>query len=76
MTGHGFRSLASTALNESQLFHADAIERQLSHEQNDEVRAAYNRAQHIQERVKMMQWWADEVDTMRSQPLAPKRAAL
>jgi len=65
MTGHGFRSVASTALNESQLFHPDAIERQLSHEQNDEIRAAYNRAEHIKERIKIMQWWADELDEMQ-----------
>lgn len=64
MTGHGFRSIASTALNESQLFHPDAIERQLSHEQNDEVRAAYNRAEYMEERVKMMQWWSNELDAM------------
>lgn len=63
MTGHGFRSIASTALNESGLFHPDAIERQLSHEQSDEVRAAYNRAQYFDQRVEMMQWWADQIDS-------------
>ena len=66
MTGHGFRSLASTALNESGNFRPDAIERQLSHEQNDDVRRAYNRAEYYQERVKMMQWWADQVDKIQS----------
>jgi len=66
MTGHGFRSLASTALNESGKFRPDAIERQLSHEQDDDVRRAYNRAEYYQERVEMMQWWADQIDLIQS----------
>jgi|TARA_Y100000310_G_scaffold315557_3_gene366269 integrase len=64
MTGHGFRSVASTILNESGLFDFDAIERQLSHEDRDDVRAAYNRAKYMGERRKMMQWWADKVDSL------------
>jgi len=68
MTGHGFRSIASTALNESGKFRPDAIERQLSHEQNDDVRAAYNRAEYIKERVEMMQWWADYLDRLEASP--------
>jgi integrase len=72
MTGHGFRSLASTVLNESGKFRADAIERQLSHEQSDDVRAAYNRAEYYKERVEMMQWWADQIDSMeRSDTVIP-----
>lgn len=59
MTGHGFRSTASTLLNESQKWHADAIERQLAHGERDEVRAAYNYAEHLPERKRMMQWWSD-----------------
>ena len=64
MTGHGFRSVASTTLNESGLFGFDAIERQLAHEENNAVRAAYNRASYMEERRKMMQWWADHLDSL------------
>jgi integrase len=66
MTGHGFRSVASTILNESGLFDFDAIERQLSHEEKNDVRAAYNRAKYMEERKKMMQWWGDKVESMDS----------
>ncbi len=65
MTGHGFRSMASTILNE-QGWHRDAIERQLAHGERDAVRAAYNYAEHLQERRKMMQAWADYLDSLRS----------
>jgi len=65
MTAHGFRAMASTRLNESHLFHPDAIERQLAHGERDSVRAAYHRAQYLPERVKMMQWWADYLDSLR-----------
>lgn len=58
MTGHGFRSMASTLLNE-QGWNRDAIERQLAHAERDAVRAAYNYAEHLPERRKMMQHWAD-----------------
>ena len=58
MTGHGFRALASTLLNE-QGWHPDLIELQLAHAERNKVRAAYNRAQRIPERRKMMQAWAD-----------------
>lgn len=61
MTGHGFRSVASSTLNESGLFDFDAIERQLSHEDRNDVRAAYNRAKYMDERRRMMQWWGDTV---------------
>ena len=72
MTGYGFRSLASTALNESVKFCPDAIERQLSHEQSDDVRAAYNRAEYYQERVELMQWWADQIVSLeRSDKVIP-----
>jgi len=65
MTGHGFRSMASTRLNE-QGWNRDAIERQLAHAERDDVRAAYNYAEHLPERKKMMQWWADYLDTLRN----------
>jgi integrase len=60
-TGHGFRSTASTVLNEHG-FPPDVIERQLAHGDRDKVRAAYNHAQYLPERRKMMQWWADYLD--------------
>ena len=60
-TGHGFRSTASTILNEHG-FRADVIERQLAHSERNSVRAAYNHAQYLPERRKMMQWWADYLD--------------
>jgi integrase len=60
-TGHGFRSTASTILNENG-FMGDVIERQLAHCERDTVRAAYNHAQYLAERRRMMQWWADYLD--------------
>ena len=60
-TGHGFRSTASTVLNEHG-FRSDMIERQLAHGERDKVRAAYNHAQYLSERREMMQWWADYLD--------------
>src|SRR5262249_9468978 len=60
-TGHGFRSTASTVLNEHG-FPPDVIERQLAHGERNSVRAAYNHAQYLPERRKMMQWWADYLD--------------
>jgi len=62
-TGHGFRSTASTILNENG-FQPDVIERQLAHAERDKVRAAYNHAQYLPERRKMMQWWADFLDEL------------
>jgi integrase len=60
MTGHGFRTLASTSLNE-QGWNSDLIELQLAHAERDPVRAAYNRALRLTERRKMMQAWADHL---------------
>jgi integrase len=65
MTGHGFRSIASTLLNE-QGWHRDAIERQLAHAERNNVRAAYNFAEHLPERRKMMQAWADYLDGLKA----------
>ena len=64
MTGHGFRSLASTILNEKG-YAKDAIERQLAHEDQDKIRDAYNRAEYLPERRKMMQDYADLLDEIR-----------
>ena len=61
MTGHGFRSIASSALNESGLWNPSAIERQLAHKETDAVRAAYHRAEYFEERVKMMEWYSSLV---------------
>jgi integrase len=65
MTGHGFRSAASSMLNESGLWSADAIERQLAHVDTDSVRRAYARADYWDERVRMMDWWSDKCDELR-----------
>jgi integrase len=65
MTGHGFRSMASTLLNE-QGWHPDAIERQLAHQEQNEIRAAYNYAKHLPERRKMMQAWSDYLYRLRA----------
>jgi|SRR5579871_631345 len=65
MTGHGFRSMASTLLNEQQCWHPDAIERQLAHAPRNRVRAAYNYAEHLPERRRMMQAWANQLDELR-----------
>ncbi len=66
MTSHGFRSTASTLLNESGLWSADAIERALAHGDADSVRAAYHRGAHWAERVRMAQWWSDYLDRLRA----------
>lgn len=65
MCSHGFRSTASTLLNE-QGHHPDLIELQLAHAERNKVRAAYNRAQRLEERRKMMQAWADYLDGLRT----------
>ena len=65
MTGHGFRAMASTRLNELG-WAPDVIERQLAHADRNKVRAAYNRAQYMAERQKMMQAWADYLDGLRA----------
>ena len=64
LTGHGFRSMASTLLNE-QGWNRDAIERQLAHSERNGVRAAYNYAEFMPERRRMMQAWADYLDALR-----------
>ena len=64
-TAHGFRASASSLLNECGRWHPDAIERQLGHVESNDVRAAYARGEHWNERVSMMQWWADNLDGLR-----------
>jgi len=65
MSGHGFRSMASTLLNE-QGWNRDAIERQLAHAERNSVRAAYNYAEFMPERKKMMQAWADYLEEIKA----------
>ena len=65
MTGHGFRAAASSMLNESGKWNADAIEAQLAHVENNSIRRAYARADFWEERVRMMVHWADKLDAMR-----------
>jgi integrase len=65
MTAHGFRAGASLILNESGLWNPDAIEAQLAHLEGNAVRRAYARAEFWDERVRMMQWWADRLDEMK-----------
>jgi integrase len=62
-TVHGFRAMASTALNEMG-FRADVIERQLAHQEQNAVRAAYNRAEYLTERCQMMNRWATYLDVL------------
>ena len=78
MTSHGFRAAASSILNECGLWNPDAIEAQLAHVEGNAVRRAYARAEFWDERVKMMQWWADRLDEMEQGgdviPFASRRA--
>ncbi|ATU44164.1 integrase [Acinetobacter junii] len=73
MTGHGFRGLASTTLHEQGYMH-DAIEIQLAHRVGNAVSQAYNHAQHLEYRTKMMQGWSDFIDSLRNKIIPfPKR---
>jgi integrase len=74
-TAHGFRTLFSTCANEAG-WNGDIVERQLAHEERDEVRGAYNRAQWLADRTRLMQWWADHLDSLRRRgEVIPLRAA-
>lgn len=64
-TAHGFRTTASTILNEAG-FRVDVIERQLAHGERNKVRAAYNRSQYLAERIEMMQWYSDYLGRLRT----------
>ena len=75
MTSHGFRTIASTLLNERG-FAPDLIELQLGHKERNAVRAAYNKAQRLTERRAMMQAWADYLDALRASRSKPEGAAL
>lgn len=74
-TAHGFRTLASTALNESGRFESDWIERQLAHTEKNAVRGAYNAAEYLTQRRRMMQWWGGYVERAGSRLAARHSAA-
>jgi integrase len=65
MTGHGFRHLASTLLNELG-WRPDAIEEQLAHSDPNKIRGTYNKAKYLEERRRLMQAWADHLDGLRA----------
>lgn len=72
LCGHGFRTMACSALVESGLWSKDAVERQMSHQERDTVRGAYiHKAEHLQERRLMCQWWADYLDANRERHVTP-----
>lgn len=70
-TGHGFRGLASTILNETGRFRDRAIEAQLAHKNKNKVRRAYNHAQYLEERREIMQWWSDYLEEQLSGAQTP-----
>lgn len=70
--GHGFRAMACSTLVESGLWSRDAVERQMSHQERNSVRAAYiHKAEHLGERRLMVQWWADYLDANREKGISP-----
>lgn len=70
--GHGFRAMACSALIESGKWSRDAVERQMSHQERNSVRAAYiHKAEHLDERKLMLQWWADYLDLLRIRQVSP-----
>ncbi len=72
LNGHGFRTMVRGALGESDLWSDDAIERQLSHSERNNVRAAYiHTSEHLDERRLMVQWWADYLDDIVKEYLSP-----
>ena len=78
ITSHGLRATASTLLNESGLWQADAIERALAHGHSNALRGVYARSQHLEERISMAQWWSDYLDQLKQGsvvlPFETKRA--
>ncbi|EAM9239843.1 integrase arm-type DNA-binding domain-containing protein [Salmonella enterica] len=74
--GHGFRAMACSALSESGLWSKEAIEKQMSHQERNSVRAAYiHMAEYLEERIAMMQWWADYIDANDSGYISPYQFA-
>lgn len=73
MTAHGFRSTASSLLNESERWHPDVIEHALAHQDKNSIRRIYNRSSYWTARSEMMQWWSDYLDELRTSALSPDR---
>lgn len=74
--GHGFRAMACSALSESGLWSKEAIEKQMSHQERNSVRAAYiHKAEYLEERIAMMQWWADYLDVNSDGYVSPYQFA-
>lgn len=74
--GHGFRAMACSALSESGLWSKEAIEKQMSHQERNSVRAAYiHKAEYLEERIAMMQWWADYLDANNGGYISPYQFA-
>lgn len=72
LCGHGFRTMACSALIESGHWSKDSVERQMSHQERNSVRAAYiHKAEHLEERQQMMQWWADYIDANKNHYISP-----
>ncbi|TDS92760.1 integrase [Rahnella sp. BIGb0236] len=70
--GHGFRTMACSSLIESGIWSKDAVERQMSHQERNSVRASYiHKAEHLDERRLMLQWWADYLDANREKGVSP-----
>ncbi|HCL4435727.1 TPA: tyrosine-type recombinase/integrase [Salmonella enterica] len=74
--GHGFRAMACSALSESGLWSKEAIEKQMSHQERNSVRAAYiHKAEYLEERITMMQWWANYLDVNSNGYVSPYQFA-
>ncbi len=71
MTAHGFRSTASSLLNESGRWHPDVIEHALAHQDKNAIRAIYNRSSYLTQRREMMQWWSDQLSELKRQATEP-----
>jgi len=71
MTGHGFRAMARTILDEVLGVRPDIVEHQLAHKVKDPLGRAYNRTKHLPERRKMMQQWADYLELLITSPSSP-----
>ena len=70
MSAHGFRALASSLLHEESPFSSETIERALGHQDTNAIRRAYARGEHWNDRVKLMQWWADYLDSLHQEATA------
>ena len=70
--GHGFRGMACSALVQSTLFQKEAVEKQMSHQERDQVRLAYtHQAEYLDERKAMINWWSDYLDSNKSEHITP-----